>query len=144
VAYSGDPSASGVDAVRFWVQDTGTPGLLTDDEIDYLITFSRLDPLESPIEIAATAADRICAKYAGRVSINADGVSYSGETLQQKYSTLADRLRKEAARVQGGVPFVGGLHCARQFSLGMGDNPEGHSQLHNSGGGHSWFDFGDR
>jgi hypothetical protein len=130
VSYSGDPGASGIDAIRFWVQDTGTPELLTDDELEYLVTFSGLDPEVSPIDIAAIAAERIGAKYAGRVSINADGVSYSGEALQQKYALLATSLRKQAARTQGesGVPFIGGLGAGRNFGVAMHDNPEGSYQ----------------
>jgi hypothetical protein len=130
VSYSGDPSASGIDAIRFWVQDTGAPELLTDDELEYLVAFSGLDPEVSPIDIAAIAAERIAAKYAGYVTISADGVSYSGEGLQQKYNQLAVSLRKQAARTQAesGVPFIGGLGGGRNFGVAMHDNPEGSYQ----------------
>jgi hypothetical protein len=125
MAYSGDPSTSGLDAVRFWAQDTGTPELLSDNEIDYLITFSGLDPDASPLDIAALAADRIAAKYAGMVTINADGVNYSGDQLYQKYQALGKELRQSARTTQGwsAIPFSGSSPMGRQFAIGMHDNP---------------------
>jgi len=126
MSYSGDPSTSGTDAVRFWAQDTGDPELLSDPEIDYLATYSGLDPDVYPIDIAALAADRIAAKYAGSVTINADGVSYSGGELYQKYQGLAKELR-QTARVQagqGGAPYIGNWATGKQFGIGMHDNPQ--------------------
>lgn len=131
MSYSGDPANSGVDAVRFWAQDTGTTGLLNDEEIEYLITFSGLDPVSSPLDIAALAADRIAAKYAGEVSISADGVSYSGDQLYLKYVTLAKELRQSARQMAGwnAQPFVGGLRWGRNLGVGMHDNPTGSRQI---------------
>jgi hypothetical protein len=138
MAYDGDPSASPIDAVRFWAQDTGDPPLLSDDEIDYLITFLD-DPEVSPITVAAFVCDRIAAKYVGQVSISADGVSYSGDQLMQRYTTLAAELRKTLKRTNEhfAPPYVGGvlygeraLAGVRQpvFGVGMFDNPEGSTQ----------------
>lgn len=130
MSYSGDPSSSGLDAVRFWAQDTGATGLLGDSEISYLISFTGLEPTIAPIEIAAIVADRIASKYAGEVSINSDGVSYSGDQLQTKYSELAKELRKTARTISGqaSTPYVSGLGFGRQFGVGMSDNPEGSRQ----------------
>lgn len=133
--YSGDPSASDVDAVRFWVQDTGKPSLLTDAEIEYLIAFVGVDASLSPIRVAAVAADRIAAKYAGEVSISADGVNYSGDQLARKYSDLATSLRKQESTIvgAGALPYVGGIQAGESpvsgvnppsFGIGKDDNPE--------------------
>jgi hypothetical protein len=132
MSYSGDPSSSGIDAVRFWAQDTGTPELLGDAEYDYLITYSGLDPDRYPIDIAVLAADRIAAKFAGSMSISADGVNYSGDQLGQKYQALAKELR-QTARVwagQSATPFVGGQQTGRQFGIGMHDNPQATTQAY--------------
>lgn len=136
MSYSGDPSTSGLDAVRFWAQDTGTTGLLSDGEVEYLIAYSGLDPVGEPIEVAAIVADRIAAKYAGEVSINSDGVSYSGDQLQQKYGALAKELRQTHARISSmaSYPFVGGLQRGRNFGVGMHDNPGGYDQTLNPSG----------
>lgn len=141
MTYSGNPAASGLDAVRFWAQDTGATGLLSDGEITYLIAFTRQDPVVAPIEIAAVVADRIASKYAGEVTISSDGVNYSGEQLQQKYATLAIELRKQAIRLNGlgATPFVGNLGVDANFGIGMDDNPEGYAQsLPNFGGESTW------
>jgi hypothetical protein len=125
MGYGGDPSASGIDAVRFWAQDTGSPELLSDAEVDYLITFSGLNPDLDPLDVAALAADRIAAKFAGEVSISADGVNYSGDQLYTKYQALAKELRQTARDLQGqkATPFVSGLGRGRQFALAMHDHP---------------------
>lgn len=130
MAYSGDPSTSGNDAVRFWAQDTDDPQLLNDAEIDYLSAYTGLDPEIYPIDVAALAADRIAAKYAGLVSINADGVSYSGDQLGQKYQALAKELRQTARTRagEGGSPYVGNWATGRQFGVGMHDNPQATTQ----------------
>jgi hypothetical protein len=130
MSYGGDPSGSETDAVRFWAQDTGTTELLNDAEYDYLIAYSGLDPNTDPVEIAALAADRIAAKYAGDVSISADGVSYSGDQLYQKFQALAKELRHTARERSGwnAAPFVGGLGRGRQFAIAMHDHPGAPSQ----------------
>jgi hypothetical protein len=130
MAYSGDPTSSPLDAIRFWAQDTGASPLLNDAEIDYLTDFAGVDPEENPIDAAALVADRIAAKYVGDVNINADGVSYSGDQLQSRYSALAKELRRQAGRSSGreSVPYVGGLQDGRQFGIRMHDNPQAGSQ----------------
>lgn len=147
MAYSGDPAASAIDAIRFWAQDTGTPALLNDNEIQYLADIAGVDVETDPIEAAALAAERIAAKYVGDVTISADGVSYSGADLQQRYGLLAAALRKQAIRVSGRVPvpFIGGQRRGRQFGIGMHDNPQAHSQTYHPhlDDDRSWLDVPD-
>jgi hypothetical protein len=145
--YSGDPATSPIDEVRFWAQDTGTPPLLSDPEITYLINYYVVDFPDgqaSPLLVAALAADRIAAKYVGFVNISADGVNYSGDQLQQRWSALAKSLREseKTLRVAGAGPYVGGILRNQapppgveppEFGIGMNDNPEAMDQ---SGG---WY-----
>jgi hypothetical protein len=136
MTYSGDPADSGLNAVRFWAQDTGDPPLLADAEIEYLSNFTGLDIVGEPVELAAVVADRIAAKYAGEVSISSDGVTYSGDQLQTKYNAVAKELRNTHSRVliAGAYPFVGGLQRSRNFGVGMHDTPRGaHQVLEQSG-----------
>lgn len=94
-SYSGDPSSSILDEVRFWCQDTVEPRpLLFDEEITYLIN-KWLEPTGSPIFVAAVACEVIAAKLTAEISVSADGVSVSLGELQQKYITLAARLRDQ-------------------------------------------------
>jgi hypothetical protein len=145
--YSGDPATSPIDEVRFWAQDTGTPPLLSDPEITSLINYYVVDFPDgqaSPLLVAALAADRIAAKYVGFVNISADGVNYSGDQLQQRWSALAKSLREseKTLRVAGAGPYVGGILRNQapppgveppEFGIGMNDNPEAMDQ---SGG---WY-----
>jgi hypothetical protein len=130
-SYSGDPSGSRIDEVRFLLQDTGPTDLLSDDEITYLDT--RLARVyNDPIMTAATCADVIAARCAHEVSISADGVSAGLNELQQKFADAAISLRSlyKALAGAGGVPLVGGIDATGfdpavrplNFGIGMDDN----------------------
>lgn len=101
-SYSGDPTASPIDAVRFWCQDTDTDRqLLADEEIQYLI--NRATPIwDDPIATAALACDVICLKFAPEaISTSADGVTISGAELVTAYKTVGALLRQTYAEVAG-------------------------------------------
>lgn len=124
--YSGDPSDSTIDAVRFWLNDVSDPPLLTDMEIEYVISF---DPFiaDDPLLIAAECAMKLASKYAGQVAITADGVSYSGNQLADKYNQLASTLRTESAQrsTRGAVPVpASDCYIPRNYRIGMFDNPQ--------------------
>lgn len=109
-SYSGDPSSSEIDTVRFYAQDTiKDDAFLSDEEIQFLIdTWTPIT--DSLIYIAATACEVISSKFAREINYSADGISISGADLQQKYNDLATSLRdlhKEANI--GGGPDVGGI-----------------------------------
>lgn len=94
-SYSGDPNDGGVDEVRFLIQDTNSSApLLSNEEIQYL--YDKWYPkYPSTYYVAAAACDVVAAKYAGEVSYSADGVSVSGNELQQKYCDLATTMRNQ-------------------------------------------------
>jgi len=130
-SYSGDPTSSRIDEVRFLLQDAGPTDLLTNDEIRYLD--NRLASVyDDPIMTAATCADVIAARYAHEVSISADGVSAWLNELQQKFADAAVALRSlyKALAGAGGVPLVGGIDATGpdpsvrplNFAIGMDDN----------------------
>lgn len=106
--YSGDPTSSDKDAVRFLVGDTDEDDkLVTDDEIEWFLT----EFPESPYHAAAEVAESIAAKFAREVTHSGDGLSYAAEQLQQNYAELAERLRRQARRRRrsGMGPYVGGI-----------------------------------
>jgi hypothetical protein len=98
--YSGDPSSSDLDQVRFLVQDTdpGTP-LLSDEEITFLI--GKWFPLyDSLTYVAAVCAAAISRRFVSLVNVSADGVSVDVEALAQRFRDLAVELRAEYRREQ--------------------------------------------
>ena len=94
--YSGDPTTSQLDEVRFYTQDVvEARQFLQDQEINYLLD-TWYDTTGSVIFVSAVACTVIAAKFASEVSVSADGVSVSSSELQQKYTTLAETLRNQA------------------------------------------------
>ncbi len=130
MAYSGDPAASEIDAVRFWLGDTSaTDPLLNDAELRYVNDLYQDYSGGDARLLAAAACDYLMAKYAGQMTISADGVSYSPGELTDKYTALAKQLREAYARGTGPGAPTARTADVPLFSLGMYDNPEGLSQF---------------
>lgn len=137
-SYSGDPSNSDVDTVRFYLQDTDSSlKLLYDEEIEWLID-EWMPKYDSLIYVASVAAATITNKFVGMVSISADGVSVSVSDLTDRYRRLAADLRDlyKASMVGGEVDIdnilIGhgpdpGIKPLR-FGVGLHDNPEAGQQ----------------
>lgn len=103
--YSGDPSTSPKDEVRFLLGDTDTNDqLIQDEEIEYLLT-----TWEHPILAASYAAEQIATGFTRHVSISGDGMSWSGGELADKFWNLADALRARFRRTSRPRPYAGGL-----------------------------------
>lgn len=94
-SYSGNPASSDRDEVRFLVGDTDQlMPLLADEEIDYLLAKWQT-AYDSNVWTASIAASAIANKFAGVVSINADGVSVQVGDLSARYAETAIRLREQ-------------------------------------------------
>jgi hypothetical protein len=95
-SYSGDPSSTLRDQVRFWCQDTDENfWILTDWEYDYLIEFTAENTNTDPVWIASVACGVIASKFTREVTVSADGVSVDVGSLQRKYMDLAVALRDQ-------------------------------------------------
>lgn len=106
--YSGDPSASPLDEVRFLLSDTDTTApLLSNAEITYLLAQNGQNVLIAAIHGAETLAGRF-ARLAGvtrRIGDLTVAQSQSGQAAE--YRALAGDLRKRALAQSGaGVVFV--------------------------------------
>lgn len=146
--YSGDPSASPLDEVRFLAQDTDPDfPILLDTEINYLIT-KWTDLRGSNTYVAAAAAALIARKLTALVNVSADGVSVGLEDLAERYRQVATDLRAEYVEESetGDVddpsstmldddydPTIRPLN----FRIGMHDNPEAGRQDYGSNLGYS-------
>lgn len=152
-SYSGDPSASLRDEVRFLLQDTETTlQLMQNEELDYLI--GKWMPLyESAYYVASVAASVVSRKFAGVVSISADGVSVSVGDLSGRYAELSKKLKREhqeSMNVGGEIDLENLMHgttldpaiAALNFEIGQTDNPWAGSQAYggkNYGRGPEWI-----
>jgi hypothetical protein len=140
--YSGDPSASSRDAVRFLLGDTTESNAqLSDAEIEWLLTKNT-----NVFFAAALAADKIGAKYtvssgggSGVKTKTVGALSISYETAKEKaeeYRKMSSQLRVQGALTSSWQAYSGGISKSDKrsresdtdwdrpsFSRGMHDYP---------------------
>lgn len=115
--YSGDPSSSPLDEVRFLIGDTDAASPeLQNEEITYQLTIvngTSPPPASGNFLPAAYAAESIAAKYSRRVDKSVGDLHISYGQLQKQFQAIANRLRSRATIAA--VPFyVGGLDLAQK------------------------------
>lgn len=125
--YSGDPSASNLDKIRFLIGDTDTSNqLLLDAEITFL--FSEWN--SNAYLAAAHACDSLAAKFAGKAdnSKSVGDLSISTQFGQQadRYRSLGAQLLAQSAQFNPPSPtfFVDDnddVFGEQMFSIGMDD-----------------------
>jgi hypothetical protein len=122
--YSGDPSSSSKDAVRFLAQATGedkATGFVSDEEIAWLLT------QEPNVYLAAAlVADRVSSYFGSQRSKTVGPLTISGADQSRNYALLANTLRGQASLGStggGGPEFTGDTTIV--FNIGMHDIPEG-------------------
>lgn len=104
--YSGDPSASSLDEVRFLIGDTDTTDqLLQDAEVTYAIT-KYTDPLQAAVSLCV----QLAAKFARLVDVADDTVKAAFSQRSKGFASLADTLKQQLM-----TPLVG--PWAGSFSL---------------------------
>lgn len=110
-SYSGDPSASDKDAVRFLSGDTDSDDpLVSDEEIAYILTQEA-----NHYEASALVCEALASKFARETSVSGDGFSESGGELSQQYMARAKELRSQAGSKSKPRPYVGGIsHSERR------------------------------
>jgi hypothetical protein len=126
-----DPSTNFRDGLRLLCGDT-TPSqvLLQDEEYDFVRV--QWPDERSPYILASYACEMIAAKFAREINISADSQTVGADVLQQKYLTLAERLRTIAKTAHPGEVYVGGMDswvsydpsvAPLAFGTQMHDNP---------------------
>src|SRR5574343_147039 len=112
--YSGDPSSSTLDEVRFLIGDTDTNDqLLSDEEITYLIGVNADQGTGYHNYLAASSAcNAIAAKYAKMSDKTVGSLSIRYSQKHSQYLALAqDLLKKATTGVNArkpGAPVLGG------------------------------------
>lgn len=103
-SYSGDPSESDLNEVRFLVGDTdSTDQLLTDEEIEWALTEE-----SNTILVAAKLARALAAKYSRKVDKSVGDLKISYSQLSKQFSSLADDLEDKGG-IASGLPYLGGI-----------------------------------
>lgn len=106
MSYSGNPAASDIDAVRFYIGDTDTTAeMLTDAEITALVTLAGGDTLLA----AVYAAEGLAGKYARRVDKSVGDLSISYSQTSKQFSDLAALLRRRYSIGSAPAPYAGGI-----------------------------------
>jgi hypothetical protein len=105
--YSGDPSNSALDEVRFLVGDVDEHRQqIADEEINYVLSV-HADTGGSNYIAAAVVAEAIAARYSQKANKSVGGLSISYGEQRNSYLELAKRLRS-AGRTMVGPPQLGG------------------------------------
>jgi len=108
-SYSGDPSSSDRDAVRFLIQDTDTNDqLIRDEEIDWSLTEGG-GVYETASMVAGVIAGQF-ARMADRETVGKVSISFTQRS--QQYRVLAADLKKQAATKSSPIPYAGGISKA--------------------------------
>lgn len=111
--YSGDPSTSAKDAVRFRIGDTDADDQqISDEEISWLLT----EEGSNIYAASAQACDGIAAKYARLVDQSAGELSVKFSQRQTHYTNLAAQFRAKNAK-SAPIPFAGGISKASKESV---------------------------
>lgn len=102
--YSGDPSATNRDAVRFLIGDTdNTSQLVTDEEIAYMLTQEG-----STSSAAARVCRSLAAKYARFMDQSVGDLNISYSQRFKQFSEMASKLESDASS-RVGIPYAGGI-----------------------------------
>lgn len=108
--YSGDPSSTDRDAVRFLVGDTdNTDQLFTDEEIAYALTQG------DSYTAAARLARNLASKYARYSDESIGDLSISYSQRYKHFTEIAKQLELESSR--GVTPYAGGISVADKATV---------------------------
>lgn len=106
-SYSGDPSVSDKDSVRFWLSDTDSSAWkLTDPEILYALT-----QYGNPLLGAAACARSLAAKYSSLVDKTVGPLRLSYSQRSKQYLDLAASLQTQGEQ-SGATLYAGGTSLA--------------------------------
>ncbi len=100
-SYSGNPSDSDKDAVRFWISDRAAPWQLSDEEITYTLA-----QYASPLLAAAAIARELAMKWAMFVDKAVGDLRLSYSQRSKMYQALAETLQTQGE--QSGVSIYAG------------------------------------
>lgn len=111
--YSGDPTNSNRDAVRFLIGDTNAADpLVTDGEILYL-----LGEFGAATSAAAAACRAIAAKFSRQADKTVGDLSISASQRAKAFGARADELDSAVSASLAPIPVVGGVSIADKATV---------------------------
>lgn len=123
VSYSGDPTSSALDEVRFLLGDTNESSEhVSDEEIDYLLATH-----STPIRAAYHGSLALAAKYSGKQTISVGSASLDYGAVAARYTELSKTLAARggaAGSQQVGAPWTAVDVSASNLTM----NPEWHNE----------------
>lgn len=139
-SYSGDPSASDLDKVRFLIGDTDDDDQqLTNEEISAMLD----DNSDNAYTTAIACVEGLIAKYARKVDKSMGDLSISYGKLADNYRKMLTDLRRRAT-LQLCTPWAGGISISDKetnendsdvvqphFKVGMHDLEDPHTDEEN-------------
>lgn len=149
----GTALAGDVDVVRFYLQDTDPAvRLLSDLELQYLIDIW-VPKADSLLYVAFKAAELVSIKFAGVVSVSADGVSVNVADISERYAAAALRLHQmhkdhqvgaeiDITNLMWGSTVDHGI-APLNFGVGMHDNREAGRQAYGGARGGPSYAYDD-
>lgn len=110
--YTGDPTSSAKDSVRFLIGDTDQHDpLLDDQEILYMLGQYN----NAPLNAAIRCCEQIAAKFSRRVNESVGQVRMDFAQASKAYRDMAMDLRRRMA-IEGVKPFAGGISKSQKVS----------------------------
>jgi len=110
--YSGNPSASTLDQVRYLCQDTdSTEQLLQDAEVTFEIAQN-----PNPYLAAAACAERLSLKFGRDVTFRVGDTQVNYGERAREYRLLATQLRQRYA-LRSAMPYAGGLSISEKQTI---------------------------
>ena len=105
-SYSGDPTSSNKDEVRFLVGDVSSPWQSSDEEISYLLGKSSNQVYLASVQVCRRVANRLF----GRGVIALDGLRIDYTVRANEWRQKAQALLSEGEQTgaAAGIPYAGG------------------------------------
>ena len=117
--YSGNPSTSPKDEVRFLCGDTGPSFALNDNEINYELAIVYPAPSSPPSSgnflPASYCAQAIAALYKTLVDKSVGDLKISYSQMAKQFEAISERLRSRAA-IAGVPTYFGGINLADKIA----------------------------
>lgn len=114
--YSGDPSESDKDTVRFLLSDTSAPWNFSDEEINW-----SLEEYGSPYSAAAELAVVMSGKFADKMDKTVGPLSIDYGSMAERWRTLANSIRKRSNENSGAKVLLTQNSKSPHVRLGMHD-----------------------